>query len=152
MSLFNFFKKKKSDKTLVETSSKVKKASQNLLINRSIHPEIRKLIWIKNETNNLNEIYKERSKAIESDRITIQMNILGSEEPSMIDLSLSVKESKSVDRPSYYPAYSDLTPEQRNIYWNYLKNPYDSNFDIGYVFLFYYGLERYLFNGESTLR
>lgn len=76
------------------------------------------------------------------------MNILGSEEPSMIDLSLSVKESKSVDRPSYYPAYSDLTPEQRNIYWNYLKNPYDSNFDIGYVFLFYYGLERYLFNGE----
>lgn len=146
--LFNFIKKKKSDKSLVETTSKVKKTSQDLLINRIIHPEIRNLIWIKNKKNDIDEVYKKRSKSIELDRVNIQMNILGSEEPSMIDLNLSVKESKSVNRPSYYPAYSGLTPEQRNVYWNYLKNPYDSNFDIGYVFLFYYGLERHLFNGE----
>lgn len=148
VSLFNFFKKKKNDKNLSETKSKIKKTSENLLVNRSIHPEIRELIWIKNEKNNINETFIERSKSIESDRIIIQMNMLGLEEPSMIDLNLSVRESKFVNRPSYYPAYSDLTPEQRNVYWNYLKNPFDSNFDIGYVFLFYYGLERYLFNGE----
>jgi len=37
-----------------------------------------------------------------------------------------------------------MTPEQRFVYWNYLKNPYNNKFDVGYAFVLYYGLERFM--------
>jgi hypothetical protein len=47
----------------------------------------------------------------------------------------------------YYPSYRELTPEQRYKYLEFLATPYDQH-DIGYVFIFYYGLERHLLSGD----
>jgi len=55
---------------------------------------------------------------------------------------------EDVERPPYYPNYSQLTPQQKGVYWKLLSNPYDSKFDIGFVFILYYGLERHLLNGN----
>ena len=51
---------------------------------------------------------------------------------------------------SYWPSYSDLTPSARRAYLQWLAGGRrDSGFDIGHVFLFFYGLEFRLF-GEGA--
>ncbi len=78
--------------------------------------------------------------------------LFGNYEPSMIfkDYPVIDNENNSiVEFPDYYPAYRDLSSKQRGVYFDFLRDIYNSNFHIGYVFLFYYGLERYLFKGEK---
>jgi len=67
-------------------------------------------------------------------------------EPSFIDISLSIS-SRKVDIAErligYWPSYTHISPEARRAYLDWLaggrSNPIT---DIGYVFLFFYGLER----------
>lgn len=74
-------------------------------------------------------------------------------EPSLIYTNLPIKLPKNVtptDKIGYYPSYRGLSSEQRYIYLEWLKNPFEKiDIDIGYVFLFYYGLERYLYLKKS---
>jgi len=68
-------------------------------------------------------------------------------DPSTIYCALPIKEPGSpsdVDRLPYYPSYFSMTPYQRWTYLSFLSNPYDSSYDIGYVFVLYYGLEGWL--------
>jgi hypothetical protein len=70
-------------------------------------------------------------------------------EPSVISLDLPIMKPKKplfVNVLGYYPTYRSMIPEQRWIYINWLTNINDVRIDIGYVFLFYYGLERHLFS------
>lgn len=48
---------------------------------------------------------------------------------------------------SYFPSYSEMTPVQRGVYLRWL---YDvtQEIDIGYVFVYFYGLERHLLYGK----
>ena len=67
--------------------------------------------------------------------------------PSVISKSLHI--SKNVAPPydslGYWPSYSRITPEQRYTYLKWLADGRKDNIDIGYVFIFFYGLEyRYL--------
>ncbi|MDD4152773.1 MAG: TerB N-terminal domain-containing protein, partial [bacterium] len=76
---------------------------------------------------------------------------LGRSEPSAISIQLPIA-TKSVDwdaipDPSYYPTYESLTPEQKHKYLTWLTNV-ERDIQIGYVFIFYYGLERHLFFGR----
>lgn len=71
-------------------------------------------------------------------------------EPSTIykDLLISrPNEIGNVDRPNYGPSFFSLLPEQRWIYLEWL-NDISQPIDIGYVFLYYYGLERNLILGD----
>lgn len=67
-------------------------------------------------------------------------------EPALIDPSLPVKRS-SPDRSgasmTYWPSYSSITPECRAAYLDWLATGRrDPSAYIGYVFLYFYGLER----------
>ena len=93
-------------------------------------------------------------KRFEVDGIIIEFSyIIGgfdSIEPSAIYYKLPIKptySSKDMLRLPYFPSYAGMTPEQRWNFLNWLKN-IDSDIDIGYVFVFYYGLERHLFFGK----
>jgi hypothetical protein len=71
-------------------------------------------------------------------------------EPSTIyvdEPALLPGDAASVPRPPYYPRYGALSPFQRGIYLNWLQDPAGS-VDPGYVFLYYYGLERQLLLGD----
>lgn len=110
-----------------------------------IHPDIINLLWIgdgekKNYTKNSNNIIHE----INNNGIRIEISFNNTDEPSLLLLSLPIEQCNETESPPYYPCYSNLTPQQRWMYWKFLKNPYDSHNNIGYVFLFYYGLERHL--------
>lgn len=73
-------------------------------------------------------------------------------EPSLIDLSLPIDTTDILQEDAeedigYYPSYAGLSPKQRYIYLKWLQN-IDDPIPIGYVFIFYYGLERQLLHGK----
>jgi hypothetical protein len=68
-------------------------------------------------------------------------------DPSTIYFHLPISEDYNVGPPSYFPNYITLSSGQRYKYLNWLRNV-DSPIDIGYVFLYYYGLERQLLIGK----
>ncbi len=76
------------------------------------------------------------------------------EEASCIDFSLALGESGENETLSlgYYPTYSRMTAQQRAAYLQWLANgrcqPLN---DIGYAFLFFYGLERRLLFEQQDL-
>ncbi len=78
--------------------------------------------------------------------VTFQSTMM--QEPSAIDMDLLIHD-RLVNCPplDYYPSYQALTPEQRTVYLNWLTD-ITAPIDIGYVFIFYYGLERHLFFGK----
>ncbi|MDD5509762.1 MAG: TerB N-terminal domain-containing protein [Dehalococcoidales bacterium] len=73
-----------------------------------------------------------------------------SDDPSTIFLKLPIKKPTrpdSVEALGYYPSYAALRPEQRWVYLNWLQDVTEE-VDIGYVFIYYYGLERQLLTGK----
>lgn len=71
------------------------------------------------------------------------------EEASAINLRLPIGQASRTSGPlSYYPQYKWLTPDQRAVYLDWLaggrKDEIPESRELGYVFLFFYGLERRL--------
>lgn len=113
-----------------------------------IPKEIIELLWFKDGPyKNYNENNDKKEIDMGGIRITISMSY--NTEPSLISTSDTITEpkNKDIEPPGYYPSYSSLNPNQRWIYLNWLKN-IDTEIDISYVFIFYYGLERNLFLGD----
>jgi hypothetical protein len=116
-----------------------------------IHDDIKGLVWIgdgkyKNYTPENKYGFTAEFEGI---KITFSCNY--GNEPSIIYTKQPIKapeDESLVPRPPYYPTYEGLTPEQKWIYLKLLANPYNTNIDIGYVFILYYGLERHLLSGD----
>lgn len=67
-------------------------------------------------------------------------------ENCLIDPTLTVASSGSTNELPYWPAYAQISPVARRTYLNWLAGGRtDPNVDVGYAFLFFYGLERRLF-------
>ena len=144
-----WFKDNKSiikNKNYIKTGVKEKSNNKNVTINSTTfnNETLLDLLWF------INGKYKNYSINIEHYEykgytLTIYSN--RDSEPSAIDVTLPIKKPKNimfVGSLGYYPRYEDLTAEQRWMYLNWLEN-IEQQVDIGYVFLFYYGLERWLF-------
>jgi len=74
-------------------------------------------------------------------------------DPSTIYLDLPTyrpTDPEIVPRPNYYPSYLGLSPSQRWLYLNWLRD-ITKPINIGYVFIYYYGLERQLLLGDFDL-
>ncbi|MDR2572207.1 MAG: TerB N-terminal domain-containing protein [Oscillospiraceae bacterium] len=107
-----------------------------------IPPEIIELLWFKNGPY---ANYKIPIKEYEIVFGPIKMLFSSDIEPSLIDLELPISETKEAtsSKMDYYPSYRQMLPEQRTAYLNWLCD-ITQPVDIGYVYVFYYGLERYL--------
>ena len=117
------------------------------IISKEIHPG--KLLFIAESSKNKSgNGYSVNINLNMSGNLKIEF--IGPEEPSLIYKDLSVvkpKDPNSIEPLSYYPSYFELNSEQRWIYLNWL-NDITEEIDIGYVFLYYYGLERNLLIGD----
>lgn len=159
MGLFGTLFGKRGDKSSSENVSpnqlnpreKIIQEKSMVIFDRfTVHPDLIDLIWIldgprKNFENQPCNI------AFEIDGISVYFGNIGNTEPSAISTKMPIKDVSDitkVPRPPYYPRYSELTPEQRGVYWKLLSNPYNPEIDIGFVFILYYGLERHLFSGN----
>jgi hypothetical protein len=74
-------------------------------------------------------------------------------EPALVDpgedVNLSQSESRGL-RIDYWSYYSDISPEARGAYLNWLQAGRVDDVQIGYVFLFFYGIERRVLNDAVT--
>ncbi|MFJ1491208.1 TerB N-terminal domain-containing protein [Capnocytophaga canis] len=68
-------------------------------------------------------------------------------DPSTIWVHLPIKYEENPPALPYFPHYIDLLPSQRYKYLNWLRN-IDNPIDVGYVFLYFYGLEKHLLIGD----
>ena len=71
--------------------------------------------------------------------------LAGGDDPALINTKKSVANNGNYRERGfgYWPSYSDIPPEARRAYLNWLANGRkDPVADIGYVFLYFYGLER----------
>ena len=72
-------------------------------------------------------------------------SLSGITEPCLINPTLSIAAQGSVHEREfgYWPSFSEISPRARRAYLNWLADGRrDPEADIGYVFLFFYGLER----------
>ncbi len=115
---------------------------------RGIPKEIIELMWFRDGP--LKNIDPEPRFIHKTEAFTIKISFPGSIEPSAIGVTDTIRppmDGMVVERPPYYPTYERMTPEQRWVYLSWLINV-DKEVNIGYVFVFYYGLERHLFLGH----
>lgn len=66
------------------------------------------------------------------------------EEPAIIDPKLPVKKVSLTDPLGYWPNYANLDGAQRNRYLTWLSGGRGDTDELGYVFLYLYGFERYV--------
>jgi len=150
MPLFDLFKKNEAtQKSIVE--SVPKEIVTFLQSEFTLHEDLKGLVWIgdgkfKNYTSKVNS-----ENSFEINGISFSISMMGQNEPSLIITKEKIFKPSNylkVERPPYFPTYIGLTPEQKWVYLKLLSNPYDTNIDIGFVFILYYGLERHLLEGN----
>lgn len=150
MSLLNrlFGNKNQSNNNSTKNTALVARSTTTVQMSKPmlmVHPDIQKLLWIADgeSKNYVPTVSNKTTFKVKGLSFTVSFTSI--EEPSLIYMRLPISDiSGNVERPPYFPMYSGLTPEQRGMYWKLLTNPYDDSIDIGYVFILYYGLERYL--------
>ena len=150
MSLLNklFGNRNQSNNDLANNTSLV--ARNTTVVEKSkpmlkVHPDIQNLLWIADGENKNYVPTVANKSSFTVNGLTFTVSFSSTEEPSLIYMKLPISDiNGNIERPPYFPTYRELTPEQRGMYWKLLANPYDNSIDIGYVFILYYGLERYL--------
>lgn len=78
------------------------------------------------------------------------VELLSPDEPSTIYTAMPLKRPPDpaiIPRLPYFPSYAGLSPDQKWVYLNWLTDV-TQPINIGYVFIYYYGLERHLLNGD----
>lgn len=115
-------------------------------------PAIKKLQWI--PQGSLLEIGGQRINGM---IYTSETSLGWDGEPSAINLRLAIDARQGVDEEiPYYPSYEALSPRQRFFYLNWLASDRNSvnpnDLPTGYLFLFFYGLERrVLLEGDNSI-
>jgi hypothetical protein len=156
MGLFDFLKHKSKDKndlikviTYNDIEKKDTSPSKYLIPSIegfAIDENIRNLLWIADgKYQNYNP---DADKTFENELFRIEFS--GSTEPSLLYSNLPIDPKTKIDPKEhigYFPTYEGLSPGQRWIYLNWLCD-ISKPVDIGYVFIFYYGLERHLVYGN----
>ena len=154
MGLFNFGKRTKQKLKESQDEKKEIAPIKNTSLSvkgLTIHEDLKELIWIGDGKYKNYIQSKEDENFFEIDGYRITISFQNHEEPSLIYTNQKISQPKDirlVERPSYYPTYTELSPEQKWVYLNLLANPYNTAIDIGFVFILYYGLERHLLSGN----
>jgi len=160
MGVFDFLKSKpknknKTDAIAIANNNGIEKKTE--FLNKEIIPSfeistipenIRNLLWIADGKYQNYNPDEDKQVLFENELFRIELSF--GTEPSLLYSNLPIKPNSIIDSCEsigYFPSYVSLTPEQRWVYLNWLTNILQP-VDIGYVFIFYYGLERHLLYGK----
>ncbi|MDR1702707.1 MAG: TerB N-terminal domain-containing protein [Sporomusaceae bacterium] len=131
------------EKSLTKTGFLQKNLTSKIFA--AIPPNIRELLWFKNGPY---ANYTPRKIAFKIGNVSIIT--VSPHEPSLIDVTEPLDARSplvnALDIGSF-PSYTRLTPQQKYTYLNWLTD-ITKTISTGYLFLFYYGLERHLFFGD----
>ena len=97
---------------------------------------------------NLNPKSKDFAEKLAAQLVQGMIDAATPGEPSLIDIRLPISIPKAdVPNMDYFPSYNGMSPEQRHKYLSWLTD-ITHPINIGYVFVFHYGLERHLLFGD----
>ncbi|WP_407356762.1 TerB N-terminal domain-containing protein [Methanolobus sp. WCC5] len=153
MGIFDFLKRKTEQKETVnvviqEATSPSGNAVATYFDGLTSHDRIFNLLWFADGKFKNYDPEQDQNVLFENELFRITFSF-GSE-PSLLSSKFPIKPtsfSEANHSIGYFPSYEGLTPEQRWVYLNWLKD-IRQQVDIGYVFVFYYGLERHLVYGN----
>jgi len=159
MGIFDFLRKKDpvkdeiiqlvpKDKTNIATDSS--QALVPFFGNLRIPENIRQLLWFGD--GKLQNYNPENDQKVLFENELFRITFSFRNEPSLIFTGMPVDFGSSIDnveKLGYYPSYEKLNPQQRFVYLKWLCD-ITKTVDIGYVFIFYYGLERHLISGKYS--
>jgi hypothetical protein len=114
-----------------------------------IPPYRKKLLFVSNGMPR-GHGYGLQLKFVTSPSGEINAEVAEPDDPSTIYAVLSVNKPRADDvvpKLGYFPSYSAMTEEQRAIYGQWLCD-ISNAIEIGYVFVYFYGLERHLVLGD----
>lgn len=117
--------------------------SYNEIINliNSISHSVKDLLWFEDDfLANIDTTIDEITYKVESIGLDIPT---ATNDPSAISLKLPIEKNDNPDYIPYFLEYRELSPKERYKYLNWLKD-ISQPIDIGYILIFYYGLERHL--------
>lgn len=143
------------DKMLYQTESRgIDKINYPQII-RHIPERTQRLMWITDKNPEEFEVWPDMpfyksGVNIEYGGIRVSFIVGQTNEPSLIYTRWPISRpgtDENVEPLGYYPSYSELNPKQRWVYLDWLCD-IAKPADIGYVFLYYYGLERHLVMGN----
>lgn len=147
MGILNWLKEKVTNNSVTINNGVIDRSIGNI----TIPYDVFELLWFKDG------VYKNYvpgapyKECYEAGGIKLEISFQNSDEPSAISMKLPIKHPKDINKVKeleYFPSYNELSAEQRWVYLNWLTNV-DKNIETGYVFIFYYGLERQLFFNKS---
>jgi len=156
MGLFDRFKAKpnviqpvvRDNSSKVSVSKKPDTSLEPFFDSMSIPPNIRSLLWIVDGKFKNYDPEADEMNVFQNELFTLKISF--GTEPSLISTKIPIDPTRSVNSKEsigYYPSYAGLSPEQRYEYLKWLCD-ISKDVDIGYVFIFYYGLERHLISGN----
>src|SRR5690606_27543030 len=70
-------------------------------------------------------------------------------DPAILDPTLRISQTEQALPLGYWPDYGDLSPAQRGQFLQWLAHGRGETQELGYVFLFFYGLERYVYRDAA---
>ena len=115
MGLFDLFFKKKSNQETSIIPQPVSVAKKTIVDNLYVHEDIKDLIWVADGIRKNYNSEKEE-EVYEYNGIKITFSSIRKEEPSLISTNLPLEEVDNIyniERPPYYPTYSELTSQQK---------------------------------------
>lgn len=150
MGLFDKIFGNKNEKNIVAMTTSLFSNSVCCAQLNNVHPDLQKLLWISDGPHK-NYSIREKKEFYECCGVKIPYFSYSQQEPSLMSTKMPINlnvDPECVDALPYFPTYAGLSPEQRGVYWKFLSNPYVGGFEIGYIFILYYGLERHLLEGD----
>ncbi|AKB84792.1 TerB N-terminal domain-containing protein [Methanococcoides methylutens] len=156
MGFFDFLKGKKENKSLETVDKHINdvKSKSNSNTNKIVPyfdqlasaDNVFSLLWFKD--GKYKNYKPQKNTSFETEFFTIEFSF--GEEPSLLSSGLPINSNEKInpnESIGYYPSYESMTPGQRWVYLNWLRD-ITQPVDIGYVFVFYYGLERHIIYGN----
>lgn len=145
----SFFRKKNANKLsgtgLITKDKEIVRPTPNL----RVHSDLEDLLWFADGPKKNYIPTPGQVTRIDLGNHYITIEFSSTQEPSLISTKAAVSINPAyAEKLPYYPSYEEMSPSQRGMYWKFLEDPYNPSFDIGYVFVLYYGLERHLLLGE----
>lgn len=131
-------------------SSELPVPTKNVLAvnQKSLPPEVFNLIWfLDGPYRNLGDEYRKTQRYYHGNTVYTFEQFPDTSEPSAISIDWQIKKGVDDSPLGYFPSYRTMSPGQRYNYVNWLLDV-TQPIDIGYVFTFYYGLERHILYGN----
>ena len=148
--LMRFIRKmiSRSDNEISRYSTKISKTNKQDLVTfkldkkkQTISGDVLNLLWFAEKKN---KNYPQQNETAAAKSENKSKNLTNIFEPSVLMSTLPIRKGRA-DALGYYPSYTNMSPEQRYVYFKWLINIDQEPEDVGYAFTFYYGLERWLF-------